>query len=871
MEEKAKKQNRGTKFTWFACLTFALALGFMLFYMMALLGAFDNGESSKIDAYATNAQSLAFLFLGFGVSIILFLVFRLCTCWVKKASNVYRINKISMFLLLISFLVEYVLGLVGILPMMLKNEQDIINGTGASNLRGHGFLALFTGYNDWLVWTALFSPILFLAIYVLMFVLMVKAAKEVRADIKAAKVAAEERKNEKRAALDAKKAEERKILLEKKEKERLALETQREEERKRLEEERARKKAERQVQEEQKKAERKAQEEQKKAEKEAKTREAAEKKVTSMVAKAQKAVGNKPMAAARQAEVVALEPSETSAQANDLEKEILEYLKRKEALRSSRFAFFIVSLPILVLQILCIPAFVEYRYSVDFWEKSESWYVEVGDYGTIPLLIAFAYLVINLVFILIGLVHSKKMTLSLRVLVFSSLCAQLLGSATNFLYSSQMLPNALPHLILIALILALLVTSIVLLLKYKRNEKIKNYISIGSIGFLIVLEGIMNIFPSYAFLFMHPNYPILSYHAQDTIIGIVILLVLAGLVFPLIFFSKKLAEGYASSKALPEVGKKPRAMTDEEKLETLQKNLKTATKEGDMEKIAALNGQILDLTEKIKNNPRGASTFDGRLIQLIGYHLLGALLTGVTFGIAYPWAKCFVERWSVKHLVVDGKRLSFDGKGVQLLGKFILWVLLTIITFGIFSFWFAIKMKKWTASHSHIEGSENPAESKSTFDGRLIQLIGYNLLSFLMTVFTLGIAYPWAKCLKENWGVKHTIIDGNRLEFDGKGIQLFGKYIVWLILTVVTFGIYGLWLSIKMKKWVASHTHFETMPMVEAGASQKLSASASNPEPKEISKQPSTKEDSSWICPNCKSENKGKFCSECGSPKPEIQ
>ncbi len=859
MEERTKKQNRGTKFTWFTCLAFALAFGFIIFYM-ASLGAFDYGESSKADAYATNASFLAIPFLGFGISIILFLIFRLSTCWVKKASHVYRINKISMFLLLIPFLVVYVLCLVGLLPLMLQNEQDIINGTGSStHLRGQGFLALFTGYNDWFVWTALLSPILFLAIYVLMHILMVKAAKEVRADIKAPKVATKERKIEKRAALDAKKAEERKIALEKKENERLALETKREEERKRLEEERATKEAERKVQEEQKKAERQAQEEQKKAEKEAKAREAAEKKTAAMVA-------------AKQTDIVSLEPSETSAQVGDLAKEMLEYQKRKDALKSSLFAFLIVSLPVLLLQILCIPAFVEYRQEWFGFSgvNEESWSIGMGDLGVIPLLIAFVYLVLNLIFIIIGLFHHKKMTLSLRVLVFSSLCAQLLGSAIN-LHPVNELGKTLPHLILIALILALLVASIVLLLVYKKNEKIKNYISIGSIGLLIIFEGAMNIFPGYAFMFIHPNYPIENYSVQDMIVGIVILLVLAGLVFPLIFFSKRLAEGYASSKVLPEIGKKPHAITDEEKLKALQKDLKTATKEGNAEKVTALNEQILELTEKIKNNQKGASTFDGRLIQLIGYHLLGALLTGVTFGIAYPWAKCFVERWSVKHLIVDGKRLSFDGKGVQLFGKFILWTLLSVITFGIFSFWFAIKMKKWVASHSHIEGNENLTESKSTFDGRLTQLIGYNLLSFLMTAFTLGIAYPWARCLKENWEVKHTIIDGNRLEFDGKGIQLFGKYIVWFILTVVTFGIYGFWLGIKMKKWVASHTHFEATPIVEADSSQKLSVSASNPETKETSKEASTKENSSWICPNCKAENKGKFCYECGTPKPEIK
>ncbi len=104
---------------------------------------------------------------------------------------------------------------------------------------------------------------------------------------------------------------------------------------------------------------------------------------------------------------------------------------------------------------------------------------------------------------------------------------------------------------------------------------------------------------------------------------------------------------------------------------------------------------------------------------------------------------------------------------------------------------------------------EQELEQKSYFDGGLLQLIGWKILGFLLTLITLGIAFPWAKCMVESWETKHTVIEGRRLRFDGTGGQLFGNYIKWVLLTIITIGIYSFWLAIKMKKWVVKHTHFE--------------------------------------------------------------
>ena len=97
---------------------------------------------------------------------------------------------------------------------------------------------------------------------------------------------------------------------------------------------------------------------------------------------------------------------------------------------------------------------------------------------------------------------------------------------------------------------------------------------------------------------------------------------------------------------------------------------------------------------------------------------------------------------------------------------------------------------------------------KSKFKGGLLGLIGVNILSFLIILCTLGLAAPWAVCIKYKWELNNTIIKGRKLKFVGSGSSLFLHYIKWWILTVITFGIYGFWLKIKMLQWKTENTIF---------------------------------------------------------------
>lgn len=105
-----------------------------------------------------------------------------------------------------------------------------------------------------------------------------------------------------------------------------------------------------------------------------------------------------------------------------------------------------------------------------------------------------------------------------------------------------------------------------------------------------------------------------------------------------------------------------------------------------------------EINTNIEN--QDSSYFDGGLLQLIGWKLLGLFITLITFGICYPWSFTMLYSWETQHTVINGKRLSFNGTALQLFGSWIKWILLTIITLGIYAFWIPIKLKQWKIKHT---------------------------------------------------------------------------------------------------------------------------------------------------------------------------
>ncbi len=124
-------------------------------------------------------------------------------------------------------------------------------------------------------------------------------------------------------------------------------------------------------------------------------------------------------------------------------------------------------------------------------------------------------------------------------------------------------------------------------------------------------------------------------------------------------------------------------------------------------------------------------------------------------------------------------------------------------------------------------------ESRSRFTGGAFANFGRNFAVTLVSLITIGIAYPFMKCWKLRWEARNTYIDDRRLIFDGKGGQLLGKWLLWVLLSIVTIFIYALIrMPLNMIRWTTKHTHFEDNYDSIVAASKDKDAEPAFPESK---------------------------------------
>lgn len=167
--------------------------------------------------------------------------------------------------------------------------------------------------------------------------------------------------------------------------------------------------------------------------------------------------------------------------------------------------------------------------------------------------------------------------------------------------------------------------------------------------------------------------------------------------------------------------------------------------------------------------------FHGEGSEYFGIIIVNWLLTIVTLGFYYPWAKAKKLQYLYGKTTLDGDVFTFHGTGKELFKGFIKAIILFVLLFGALFLFIYIKMP----------------------------IVG--ILSFYLGLFAI---IPIAIHGSYRYRMSRTSWRGIRFGYRGDRKEFSLNFFKWILLTFITLGIYGSWMSINIRKYVLGNIKF---------------------------------------------------------------
>ncbi|MFA7274301.1 MAG: DUF898 family protein [Crocinitomicaceae bacterium] len=169
-------------------------------------------------------------------------------------------------------------------------------------------------------------------------------------------------------------------------------------------------------------------------------------------------------------------------------------------------------------------------------------------------------------------------------------------------------------------------------------------------------------------------------------------------------------------------------------------------------------------------------TYDFKFIgngkEFFSIFIVNWLLTVVTLGIYYPWAKANRLQYIYGNTELEKNRFKFSGTGKEMFKGMLIAIAGLLVIFGI------------------IAG--------------LVYL--FNSIFFIFIIYLVMFALiPFAIHGTLKYRMSRTTWRGIRFGYRGNRVELIQKFIGWAFLTLITFGIYGAWMTIKLRTYAVSN------------------------------------------------------------------
>jgi len=179
--------------------------------------------------------------------------------------------------------------------------------------------------------------------------------------------------------------------------------------------------------------------------------------------------------------------------------------------------------------------------------------------------------------------------------------------------------------------------------------------------------------------------------------------------------------------------------------------------------------------------------FHGEGSKLFGIEIVNAILTVLTLGLYYPWAKAKKMHYLYEETEFAGSRFTFHGTGKEMFRGYIKAVALFAVLAGVMAY---------------ISSQNNIALSITGL------LVIYAIIFALIPIAIHG-SYKY-RMSRTSWRSIH-------FGYHGELGELYKEFFTGLIITICTMGIYASWFEMNLRKYIISRIRFGSVKLDYAG------------------------------------------------------
>jgi uncharacterized membrane protein YjgN (DUF898 family) len=223
-------------------------------------------------------------------------------------------------------------------------------------------------------------------------------------------------------------------------------------------------------------------------------------------------------------------------------------------------------------------------------------------------------------------------------------------------------------------------------------------------------------------------------------------------------------------------------------------------------------------------------SFHGTGGTLFGIHIVNTLLTLVTLGVYYFWAKTRLRQYLFGQTAIEGDRFAYHGTGRELL----LGTLKAALVFGLpilllnavrdvldvpapvklvaallsASLLFVFFPVAMVGARRYRLARTSWRGIRFSFRGRVWEMVKIVLAGSFFTALTFGLYYPFFLVARQTFMVSHSYFGNERFWFDGRGRDLFRSFLLAILLTLPTLGLCWVWYLARKRRYFWDHTTF---------------------------------------------------------------